>query len=83
VHFRAGLDYIGKPPQYRKEKIGAYIANDYHRVTDIVRADWDLSGAAEQALFGFGVGWRLAEGRSFPQWGPGTEFKATRDAMLK
>jgi len=83
VHFRAGLDYIGKPPLYRKEKIGAYIANDYHRVTDIVRADWDLGGAAEQALFGFGVGWRLAEGRSFPQWGPGSEFKAIREAMLK
>ena len=28
VHLRAGIDYIGKPPQYRKEKLGAYIAND-------------------------------------------------------
>ena len=83
VYFGAGIDYIGKPPQYRKEKLGAYFANDYHRVTDTVRADWDLSGAAEQALFGFGVGWRLTEGRPFPQWRPGTEFKATRDAMLK
>jgi Zn-dependent M28 family amino/carboxypeptidase len=83
VYFRAGVDYIGKPPQYGKETLGRYFANDYHQVTDTVRADWDLSGAAEQALFGFAVGWRLAEGRPFPQWKPGTEFKATRDAMLK
>jgi hypothetical protein len=47
-----------------------------------VRADWDLAGGAEQAEFAFAIGWRLAQGASFPQWWPGTEFKARRDAML-
>jgi hypothetical protein len=51
-------------------------------VTDTVRPDWDLSGSAEFAAFAFAVGHRLAEGGPFPQWLPGTEFKATRDAMM-
>jgi len=83
VHMRSGFDFIGKPPEYRKEVVGAYIANDYHQVTDTVRADWDLTGAAEQAGFGFAVGWRLAQGGPFPQWRAGTEFKAKRDAMMQ
>jgi hypothetical protein len=29
------------------------------------------------------VGYRLAQAEKFPQWKPGTEFKAKRDAMLK
>jgi hypothetical protein len=82
LYVHAGVDFIGKPPGYRREKVGAYFANDYHQVTDTVRADWDLAGGAEQAEFAFAIGWRLAEGAPFPQWRPGTEFKARRDAML-
>ena len=83
LYVRAGVDdFIDKPPGYRQEKVGAYIANDYHQVTDTVRADWDLAGGAEQAEFAFAVGWLLADGAPFPQWLPGTEFKAKRDAMM-
>jgi hypothetical protein len=77
-----GVDSIDKPPGYRKQKRD-YFANDYHQVTDIVRPDWDLSGGAELAEFAFDIGYRLARGGPFPQWLPGTEFKAKRDAMMK
>jgi hypothetical protein len=83
LYLRRGMDFIDKPPSYGKEKVDAYIANDYHQVTDTVRPDWDLSGGAELAAFAFAVGHRLARGGTFPQWLPGTEFKATRDAMMK
>ena len=82
LYVRSGVDFIGKPPGYRREKVGAYIAHDYHQVTDTVRDDWDLAGGAEQAEFAFAIGWRLAQGAPFPKWRPGTEFKARRDAML-
>jgi hypothetical protein len=29
------------------------------------------------------VGYRVAQGRDYPEWKPGTEFKARRDASLK
>ena len=82
LYVRVGVEFIDKRPGYRQEKVGAYIANDYHQVTDTVRADWDLAGGAEQAEFAFAVGWRLADGAPFPQWLPGTEFKAKRDVMM-
>jgi Zn-dependent M28 family amino/carboxypeptidase len=82
LYLRRGVDFIDKPPGYGKEKVDAYIANDYHQVTDTVRPDWDLSGGAELAAFAFAVGHRLARGGPFPQWLSGTEFKAKRDAMM-
>jgi hypothetical protein len=30
----------------------------------------------------FDVGYNLATTRAFPNWRPGTEFKAARDAMM-
>jgi hypothetical protein len=29
------------------------------------------------------VGYQAANGEKFPEWKPGTEFKAKRDAMMK
>jgi hypothetical protein len=31
----------------------------------------------------FAVGYRVAQADKFPEWKPGNEFKAKRDAMLK
>ena len=82
LYLRRGVDFIDKPLGYGKEKVGAYIENDYHQVTDIVRPDFDFSGGAELAEFAFAVGHRLARDGPFPQWLRGTEFKAKRDAMM-
>ena len=56
---------------------------DYHQVTDEVKPDWDLSGAVEDAQLLLEVGYEVANSPSFPEWKPGAEFKARRDAMLK
>lgn len=79
---RRGSNYIDKPPGYGPRKLRDYIANHYHKVSDEVKDDWDLSGAVELARFAFAAGYRLAQDHAFPQWQPGTEFKAKRDAML-
>ena len=42
-----GVHYIGKPDDYSKKKRDEYTDNDYHKVTDEVKPDWDLSGAVE------------------------------------
>jgi Zn-dependent M28 family amino/carboxypeptidase len=78
----SGVDYIGKPANYGKEKRDYYTANDYHKPSDEVKPDWDLSGAVEDLRVLFEIGDRVANGDSFPTWNAGTEFKAKRDAML-
>jgi Zn-dependent M28 family amino/carboxypeptidase len=78
-----GVDFIGKPPEYSQKVRNEYTDRDYHKPSDIVRADWDLSGAREDLKVFFAVGYRVAEADKLPEWKPGNEFRAKREAMLK
>jgi hypothetical protein len=40
-----------------------------------VQADWDFSGAVEDAQLLFAVGYDIAQGSVWPQWRTGAEFK--------
>jgi Zn-dependent M28 family amino/carboxypeptidase len=79
----SGVDYIDKPADYGKKMEERWNANDYHKPSDQVTAEWDLSGAVEDLKVFFEIGHNVAEGDTFPAWNPGTEFAAKRDAMLK
>ncbi len=79
----AGIDFIGKPEGYGQKKRDEYTEKDYHKVTDEIKPDWDLSGAIEDLQLLFQVGYRVAQSDQFPEWKPGTEFKARREEMLK
>ncbi len=78
----AGLDVIGKPSDYGRMRRDEYVANDYHKVTDEIKPWWDLRGAAMDADMLFQVGLQVAQGDTWPEWKPGCEFKARRDAMM-
>jgi Zn-dependent M28 family amino/carboxypeptidase len=78
-----GTDFIGKPEGYGMQKRKEYTDRDYHKVSDDVKPDWDLSGAAEDLRLLFQVGYRVAQGEKWPEWKPGAEFKARRDEALK
>ncbi|NOT62814.1 MAG: M28 family peptidase [Acidobacteria bacterium] len=79
----SGTDFIGKPEGYGMKKRNEYEERDYHTVTDEVKPDWDLSGAVEDMQLLFQVGYRVAQTDKWPEWKPGTEFKAKREAQLK
>ncbi|HEX8148185.1 MAG TPA: M28 family metallopeptidase [Pyrinomonadaceae bacterium] len=78
-----GTEYVGKSPEFSQQKRDEYTNNDYHKPTDEVKPDWDLSGAVEDAQFLLAVGYRVAQGDKYPEWKPGTEFKAKREESLK
>ncbi len=78
-----GKDYLGKPAGFGAEKTEDYVAHLYHQPSDQVDPAWDLSGAAEDIRLLFEVGYTVANGDTWPEWTPGTEFKARRDQMLK
>jgi Zn-dependent M28 family amino/carboxypeptidase len=70
-----GIDYLGKPAGWGKEKSDAYTTNDYHKPSDTVRPDWDMSGAVQDLQYYWMIGYRLAQADKFPQWKPGSGFK--------
>jgi len=57
-----GIDFVGKPADYGDQKRREYIANDYHKPTDQVKPDWDLTGAVEDLQVLLEVGYRVAQG---------------------
>lgn len=79
----AGVDFLDKPAGYGRQKREEYEANDYHKPSDEIKPDWDLQGGVEDARLLFRVGATLAEEPVWPQWKPGTEFKAVRDEALR
>ena len=78
----AGQKFIGLDPEFGEKMVKDYIANRYHKVGDEVQPDWTFTGAAQDTAFLFEVGRRIADGDKWPEWRPGNEFKARRDAML-
>jgi len=82
LYFKSGTNFVGRPAGYGTAKIEEYVAHDYHKVTDVVKSDWDFGGAAEDMRLIFEVGWQVAEDRRWPTWLPGSEFKARRDQSL-
>ena len=74
-----GTQFVGRTPEYSKQKRDAYTANDYHKPSDEVKPDWDLAGAVEDAQMLLVIGHRVAEAQKFPEWKPGADFKAKRD----
>ena len=79
----SGTHYIDKPEAYGIEKRNYYTEHDYHKPSDEVKPDWDLSGAVEDLRVFFEIGYEVAQAERYPEWKPGTEFKAKRDAMMK
>jgi Zn-dependent M28 family amino/carboxypeptidase len=69
-----GTDYIGKPAGFSRKVRDDYTTNDYHKPSDVIKPDWDLSGMVEDARLLWMVGWEVANSDHFPKWKPGSEF---------
>jgi Zn-dependent M28 family amino/carboxypeptidase len=79
----SGIDYLGKPAGYGQQVRDEWTSERYHQPSDVVLPDWDLTGTREDLTVFFAVGYRVAQADKIPEWKPGNEFKAKRDAMLK
>jgi len=79
----AGIHYEGKDEAFSKQKRDEYTDKDYHKVSDEIKPDWDLTGAVDDAQLLMMIGYRVAQGDKYPEWKAGSEFKAKRDDMMK
>jgi len=69
-----GINYIGKPANYADHVRDTYVANDYHKVSDVLRPNYDFSGAIMDLKLLFRLGIELAETSEYPTWKAGSEF---------
>ena len=77
-----GVDFVGKPAGWGLERLQEYTSNDYHKPSDQIKPDWNMSGGVEDLKLYLTIGYRVAQAEKFPEWRVGNEFRATREAML-
>jgi len=82
LYVKRGIDVIGKPAGYGKAQLDDYTAHRYHKPSDEVQPDWDLSGAVADTQLLFETGDVVANGSVWPTWKAGSEFKAIRERSL-
>ena len=68
-------DFVGKPADFGKNVADYYTAHNYHKPTDVIMPDWDLSGAAEDLQLLWMAGYEVAQADTYPAWKPGAEFR--------
>ncbi len=78
-----GIEFVGKPEAYGKQKREEYTTNDYHQPSDQVKDDWNLQGMADDGKLLFAVGYRVANAAKYPEWSKGAEFRAVRERSLQ
>ncbi len=83
LYLAGGSDFIGKPADFGIKRRDEYTANDYHKPSDVIKADWDLTGGAQDIALLYQVGRRLADGAEYPRFYPTSEFRAKQDVMMK
>lgn len=76
VSVRSGVEYVDKPPDWGTDQHQRYYAERYHQPADQVRAEFDYTGALQQARFLGRLAWNLAQDSTYASWLPGSEFRA-------
>ncbi len=83
LYLENGIDHVEHGEAWTREQMDAYTAERYHQPSDEFDPSWDLTGAVDDLQLLLDIGYRLADGSSFPNWRKGNEFRAARDAMMK
>lgn len=82
LYLRSGIEYIGRPTDYGLRKSAEYRNNDYHKVSDEIKADWNLAGAVQDLQLLAQVIYQVSQENQWPRWRPGNEFLHIRNQSL-
>lgn len=82
LYIEMGMDHVDHGVAYTKAAQDDYTENRYHKPSDEFDPNWDLSGAIDDLLLMYDIGYRLSNEKTFPNWNEGNEFRALRDAMM-
>jgi Zn-dependent M28 family amino/carboxypeptidase len=73
-----GIKFKGHDAAWGKAQADDYVEHHYHQPSDEYRADWDFTGIAKMARFGFALGQRAAALPEVGGWQLGDEFEPAR-----
>lgn len=74
--------YQGHDADWGKAQAKDFVSKHYHQPSDEFHADWDFSGLAKMAQFGFVLGWQASALPAPVGWLPGDEFDAPRKKSM-
>ena len=77
-----GEEVIGKPAGFGKKMSDEYRDKRYHQPSDEFDPNWDWTAGVQMAQLGYWLGQEAANTATMPNWNPGDEFRAARDASL-
>lgn len=80
LYAKGGEDLVAGGRQAGQAAAIDYTARRYHQPDDEWSPDWNWDGAVAYLDLLKGVGLAVANSDAWPQWAPGAEFKAARDA---
>jgi Zn-dependent M28 family amino/carboxypeptidase len=80
LSFASGNDWVEGGLAAGEASAKAYTAERYHQPADEWKADWSFTGMAHDLPLLYRVGDTLANSKRWPEWGQGSEFRATREA---
>ncbi|MGD9965667.1 MAG: M28 family metallopeptidase [Hyphomonadaceae bacterium] len=75
-----GIDMLEGGAERGNALNARYVAENYHKPSDELTPDWDMTGGAEDLEALYAVGRRLADSNEWPQWRANAEFRAAREA---
>ena len=76
----SGLDLVEGGRAAGEAAYDAFTKARYHQPADEWSDDWDFGSAVQDIAVLYTLGRELASSRRWPEWSPGSEFKAVRDA---
>ena len=82
LYFSEGVDVIGKPAGWGRQKHDEWELKQYHQPSDKLDGSWSFDGMIEDAQLYMLSGWLIAQADTMPTWKPGDEFEAARKKAL-
>jgi Zn-dependent M28 family amino/carboxypeptidase len=73
-----GIKFKGHEAAWGKAQANDYVEHHYHQPSDEYNSEWDFTGIAKMAQFGFALGNRAAALPEVAGWQPGDEFEPAR-----
>ena len=73
-----GLKFKGHDTAWGEAQARDYVEHHYHQPSDEYRPEWDFTGLAKMARFGFLLGQAAAMAPELQGWQPGDEFEPAR-----
>jgi Zn-dependent M28 family amino/carboxypeptidase len=83
LFLRPGTNFVGRPADWGREQMDAWLSAHYHQPSDDYDPVWDLGGMIDDARVAFAMGAMIADADDTPTWVPGDEFEAVRKASAR